>query len=66
MTSAKDEAENLPSFVELADAAFRADGARYEIVVIDDGSVDDTWEVLQRLAERYPYLRRVRCRTGRR
>ena len=63
---AKDEAENLPLFMEQADAAFRSDpGVRYEVVVVDDGSEDDTWAVLQSLAERYPFLRLARHRSRR-
>jgi len=65
LVPAKDEAENLPLFMELADAAFRAAGPRFEVVVIDDGSTDRTWAVLQDLQARYPFLRAVRHRTQR-
>jgi glycosyltransferase involved in cell wall biosynthesis len=60
LVPAKDEAENLPLFMEQASAAFASAAHRYEVVVIDDGSVDDTWPVLQRLAADYPFLRPVR------
>ena len=60
LVPAKDEAENLPLFMEQADEAFRAAGGGYEVVVVDDGSVDDTWGVLTRLSQRYPFLRAVR------
>ena len=66
LVPAKDEAENLPLFMELADAAFRsASSDRYEVVVVDDGSEDRTWPVLQELAARYPFLRPVRHRSRR-
>lgn len=65
LVPAKDEAENLPMFMELAEAAFRDTGTRYEVIVIDDGSKDNTWAVLQQLQERYPFLRSVRHRTQR-
>lgn len=66
LVPAKDEAENLPLFMELAAAAFAADaGVRYEVIVIDDGSRDATWAVLQELAARYPFLRPVRHRAQR-
>ena len=65
LVPAKDEAENLPLFMELAAAAFRSDAARYEVIVIDDGSTDDSWSVLQRLQERYPFLRLARHRARR-
>ena len=60
LVPAKDEAENLPLFMEQARAAFASAGHRYEVIVIDDGSVDDSWSVLQRLGEQYPFLRSVR------
>src|SRR6266852_3948567 len=60
LVPAKDEAENLPLFMEQARVAFASAPGRYEVVVIDDGSVDDSWNVLQRLAVEYPFLRPVR------
>ncbi|HYU52604.1 MAG TPA: glycosyltransferase family 2 protein, partial [Gemmatimonadaceae bacterium] len=60
LVPAKDEAENLPLFMEQARAAFASAPQRYEVIVIDDGSVDDTWNVLQQLASKYPFLRSVR------
>ena len=60
LVPAKDEAENLPVFMEQASAAFASAPQRYEVIVIDDGSVDDSWNVLQRLAAQYPFLRPVR------
>ena len=60
LVPAKDEAENLPVFMEQASAAFASAPQRYEIIVIDDGSVDDSWSVLQQLAAQYPFLRPVR------
>lgn len=66
LVPAKDEAENLPLFMEQAAEAFRSDpGTRYEVVVIDDGSVDASWSVLLELKERYPFLRLARHRAQR-
>jgi glycosyltransferase involved in cell wall biosynthesis len=66
LVPAKDESENLPLFMELAARAFAASPAvRYEVVVVDDGSEDDSWSVLQRLAREYPFLRIVRHRARR-
>jgi glycosyltransferase involved in cell wall biosynthesis len=65
LVPAKDEAENLGLFMEQADAAFRGSDTRYEIIVVDDGSTDDTWAVLQQLAGRYSFLRPVRHRARR-
>ena len=66
LVPAKDEAENLPLFMEEAAKVFAASPQHaYEVVVIDDGSVDDTWAVLQRLTTQYSFLRTARHRARR-
>jgi glycosyltransferase involved in cell wall biosynthesis len=66
LVPAKDEAENLPLFMKLAAEAFaQTPEVRYEVVVIDDGSVDETWRVLQDLESRYDFLHAVRHRSRR-
>ena len=66
LVPAKDEAENLPLFMQLAAEAFAADpDTQYEVVVVDDGSADDSWAVLQQLQARYAFLRAVRHRAKR-
>ena len=64
LVPARDEAENLPLFMELAAATLSPERATYEVIVVDDGSTDDTWTVLLELAARYPFLRIARHRTG--
>ena len=65
LVPAKDEAGNLPLFMAQAATAFAATGIRFEVIVIDDGSEDDTWPVLQRLAAQYDFLRLARHRVRR-
>ena len=65
LVPAKDEAENLPLFLELCAAAFAGRAERYEVVVVDDGSTDDSWRVLEELAGRYDFLRLARHRARR-
>jgi len=66
LVPAKDEAENLPLFMEQARAAFAAAPQRYEVIVVDDGSVDDSWAVLQRLtAEAFSFSTPPTCSTSR-
>ena len=65
LVPAKDEAGNLALFLELCDAIVRADSARYEVVVVDDGSTDGSWDLLLELSKQYPFLRPVRHRAQR-
>src|SRR5688572_28858436 len=65
LVPAKDEAGNLPLFMEQAADAFAGSPVRYEVIVIDDGSEDDTWAVLQDLAAQYHFLRLARHRVRR-
>ena len=58
LVPAKDEAENLPLFMEQAAIAFAGTPkTTYEVVVIDDGSTDDTPRVLRELQGQYSFLR---------
>ena len=54
---AKDEAGNLPGLIDEIAAALAGD--RFEIVVVNDGSRDETEAVLRRLARDRPYLRQI-------
>jgi glycosyltransferase involved in cell wall biosynthesis len=65
LVPAKDEAGNLPLFMAQAAAAFAESDVRFEVIVIDDGSEDDTWDVLQRLGTQYDFLRVARHRVRR-
>lgn len=53
---ARDEEESLPSTIAGIAATFSAHQIPFEIVVVDDGSRDRTWAVLQDLKARYPQL----------
>ena len=66
LVPAKDEAENLPLFMQLAAEAFASDpSVRYEVVVVDDGSTDDSWRVLEGLKQQYGFLSTARHRSKR-
>ena len=55
------EAANLPVLVETLHAALEAPAlAPTEIVLVDDGSSDETRDCIDRLAARFPALRHVR------
>ena len=53
---ARDEEESLPSTIADLYHAFTAERVPHEIVVVDDGSRDRTWAVLQELKQKYPTL----------
>ena len=65
LVPAKDEAENLPEFLQRCAAALGPAPFTFEVVVVDDGSRDGTAEVLARLAREHAFLRVVRHRTQR-
>ncbi len=65
LVPAKDEAPNLPKFLELCREALTPQSWRFEVVVVDDGSRDDTAEVLTQLRRDYPFLRVVTHRRQR-
>ena len=65
LVPARDEADNLPEFMRQAAATFAAEPGKYEVVVVDDGSSDDTPAVLAQLESVYPFLHSVRHRNGR-
>ena len=59
LVPAKDEAENLPEFVRLCSEAFGPSQPSFEVVVVNDGSRDQSADVLRDLQSRYPFLRVV-------
>ncbi|MGH7519106.1 MAG: DPM/DPG synthase family glycosyltransferase [Gemmatimonadales bacterium] len=65
LVPAKDEAPNLPEFVERCGAALGPAGFRFEVVVVDDGSRDGTDRVLRELQARFSFLRVVTHRRQR-
>jgi glycosyltransferase involved in cell wall biosynthesis len=57
---ALNEEENLPEYVERAEAFLRAVSSDFELVLIDDGSTDTTWQVAERVQASRPWLRLLR------
>jgi len=58
------EAANLPELVRQIEAQMVALNRSYEIVLADDGSSDDTWEVLTALSASRTHLRALRLATN--
>jgi glycosyltransferase involved in cell wall biosynthesis len=65
LVPAKDEAENLPLFVQLCAEMIAAQPVHYEVVIVDDGSRDHTAAVLEELERKYAFLQVARHRAQR-
>ena len=59
---ARDEEESLPPTIDEIHQRFSAEAIPHEIVVVDDGSRDGTWRVLQELQAKIPSLAPVQNR----
>ncbi len=56
------EEESLPELYRQLDQVRREQGYRMEILFVDDGSTDCSWQVIEHLAENDPSVRGVRLR----
>ena len=52
--SAYNEAESLPELFRRISEVFASEGTEYEIIVIDDGSTDATWAIIEQSGTDYP------------
>ena len=55
-----DEAESLPELVSWIARVLGTRGLSYEVILVDDGSTDDSWAVIERLAAADGRLRGIR------
>ena len=65
LVPAKDEAPNLPEFVRLCAEALGPAGFSFEVVIVNDGSRDESARVLRDLERQHPFLRVVTHRRQR-
>ena len=65
LVPAKDEADNLPEFLQRCAAALAPAGFSFEVIVVNDGSRDTSDRVLRELERQYPFLRVVNHRRQR-
>ena len=54
------EEEGLSGVVHEIAAVLRESGKSFEIIVVDDGSADRTWQVIGELAAKHPEIRAIR------
>jgi len=65
LVPAKDEADNLPEFIERCSRALGPAGFSFEVIVVNDGSRDGTDRVLRELERQYDFLEVVTHRRQR-
>ena len=53
------EEESLPELVAWIDRVAKANNLTYEVIMVDDGSTDGSWSVVERLKSEYPTLRGI-------
>ena len=54
------EEESLPELVEWIDRVARGEGLSYEVILVDDGSGDGSWRVIENLHERFAAVRGIK------
>lgn len=53
------EEESLPELVQWIDRVARENSLSYEIILIDDGSTDRSWSVVEELKTKYPNIKGI-------
>ena len=56
------EAESLPELFDWIERVMKANGFSYEIIFVNDGSTDNSWEVIEQLRQRSPYVHGIKFR----
>lgn len=55
-----DEAESLPELEEWLKRVMKENNYTYEIIFVDDGSSDNSWEVIQQLKKENPFVKGIK------
>lgn len=53
------EAESLPELMEWIDGVCRSRSLNYEVILIDDGSTDNSWQVINELGKQFPGVKGI-------
>ena len=54
------EEESLPELVAWIDRVAQENKLSFEVIMVDDGSSDNSWAVVEQLKERYPTIKGIR------
>ena len=54
------EEESLPELVAWIDRVAQENNLSYEVIMVDDGSSDNSWAVVEQLKEQYPAIKGIR------
>lgn len=56
------EADSLPELIQWIDSVCNKNKLSYEVIMIDDGSTDNSWEVISQLQQKHDSLRGIKFR----
>lgn len=56
------EDESLPELIQWIESVMKKEGYRYEIIMVDDGSTDNSWKIIKDLSEKNPAIRGISFR----
>ncbi|TRZ83149.1 MAG: glycosyltransferase [Sediminibacterium sp.] len=54
------EAESLPELIQWIDRVMQKNNYSYEVIMVDDGSKDNSWQTIQTLRTTYPSLKGIK------
>lgn len=56
------EEESLPELVDWINRVCTGNNLSFEVIMVDDGSTDDSWEVVQELEKKYSFIKGISFR----
>lgn len=61
---AYNEEESIPELTEWISRVSNEHGFSYEVIIIDDGSSDDSWKVIKEISENNPHIKALRFKSN--